>query len=135
MIENLLPYINIAVGFLFKAPKYSVIPVNFICFLKIALFIGKVIRSYFVEFAKLLQTFIWFNKFRYFFYYIQKMKYLPVGIDVGIETNSENVKNYMTNVHSNRAQITCFRCGEQGHYKSECFHWKTRTCWHFLNYD
>lgn len=62
------------------------------------------------------------------------MKYLPVGIDVGIETDSENVKNYMTNVESNRAQITCFRCGEQGHYKSECFHWKTRSCWHFLNF-
>ena len=25
----------------------------------------------------------------------------------------------------------CIR--DRGHYKSECFHWKTRLCWHHLN--
>ena len=58
---------------------------------------------------------------------------LPTDINIGIETNSEIIKNYMSNLRSTRVQITCFRCGEQGHYKSECFHWKTRPCWHFAN--
>ena len=31
-----------------------------------------------------------------------------------------------------RAMITCFRCGEQGHFKSECMMWKTKICSNWL---
>ena len=34
---------------------------------------------------------------------------------------------------SDRDEITCFRCGERNHIKSECLHWKTRLCWHHTN--
>ena len=56
--ENLSPCINIAVDFLFNLPKYSVIPINLISFLKIDLFIGIVIRSNFVKFDRLLDILI-----------------------------------------------------------------------------
>ena len=29
--------------------------------------------------------------------------------------------------------VSCFRCGEFGHRKHECLHWKTRRCTHFDN--
>jgi len=29
-----------------------------------------------------------------------------------------------------RSGITCFRCGEQGHYKVECLSWRTKLCCH-----
>jgi len=58
---------------------------------------------------------------------------LPTGIDRCIESSADKIKKFMENGPTVRSQITCFRCGEQGHYKSECFHWKTRTCWHFTN--
>lgn len=32
-----------------------------------------------------------------------------------------------------RHDITCFRCGENGHYKSECLNWKTKLCWHHVS--
>lgn len=31
----------------------------------------------------------------------------------------------------NRTKIVCHRCGQKGHYKSECGTWKTRICWHW----
>tara|TARA_B110000008_G_C16916357_1_gene542884 strand:- start:705 stop:1061 length:357 start_codon:yes stop_codon:yes gene_type:complete len=56
---------------------------------------------------------------------------LPTGKKISIVTSSENIKEFMSKIPTTRNQITCFRCGSQGHYKSECFHWKTRLCWHF----
>ena len=57
---------------------------------------------------------------------------LPTQINISITTTAQNVQNFLVN-YSSRTQITCFRCGEQGHYKSECFNWKTRLCWHHMN--
>lgn len=54
------------------------------------------------------------------------------GIDICVGTTADTIKNFMASAPTSRSQITCFRCGEQGHYKSECFHWKTRPCSHFL---
>lgn len=58
---------------------------------------------------------------------------LPTGKSLCITTRAENIRDFMATIPTSRSQITCFRCGEQGHYKSECFHWKTRMCWHYLN--
>lgn len=58
---------------------------------------------------------------------------LPEGKHVCILVPAEAIRAFTVNAPTTRAQITCFRCGEQGHYKSECFHWRTRKCWHFSN--
>lgn len=58
---------------------------------------------------------------------------LSKGGDIGIMTTSAQIRQFMSGSPLTRSQITCFRCGEQGHYKSECFHWKTRQCWHYQN--
>ena len=59
-------------------------------------------------------------------------KELPIGKVLHITVNAASIKNYMTSTSTgiNRNMITCFRCGEQGHWKSECMLYKTRLCWH-----
>ena len=57
----------------------------------------------------------------------------PTGKTICVMAKSESIREYLNMNSMNRSQLTCFRCGEQGHYKSECFHWKTRLCWHFVN--
>ena len=58
---------------------------------------------------------------------------LPRAKHIYVTTTSDYIRAFMVNAPITRLQITCFRCGEQGHYKSESFHWKTRQCWHYQN--
>jgi hypothetical protein len=51
-------------------------------------------------------------------------------VDLFVEIESVAVQEYMLKSNTPRSVITCFRCGEEGHYKSECLQWKTRICWH-----
>ena len=55
---------------------------------------------------------------------------LPVGKILHVTVSASSIKNYITKNTSQRDIITCFRCGEQGHWKSECMLYKTRLCWH-----
>lgn len=41
------------------------------------------------------------------------------------------MRTYGSKQLTQRSNITCFRCGEQGHYKVECLAWKTKMCIHF----
>ena len=58
---------------------------------------------------------------------------LPTGKLICISTHAEFIRSFMSNMPTSREMITCFRCGENGHYRSECFNYKTRFCWHFAN--
>ena len=44
--------------------------------------------------------------------------------------NNDVMRLYATKQLTQRANITCFRCGEQGHYRAECLSWKTKICFH-----
>ena len=57
----------------------------------------------------------------------------PIHVYVDIENSA--VQEYMTRNPLSRSVITCFRCGQEGHYKSECLQWKTRLCWHHESGD
>jgi hypothetical protein len=58
------------------------------------------------------------------------MKTLPIGKDVHIIISALSIKNYISQPVIQRDCITCFRCAEHGHWKSECMLYKTRLCWH-----
>jgi len=62
---------------------------------------------------------------------IKGTMFLPCGGSYCIMTSAEDIRAFIASKPSSRRQITCFRCGEQGHYKSECLLWKTRMCWNF----
>ena len=53
---------------------------------------------------------------------------LPTGIHIDFRVHASDIRTFMLSPATAREIITCFRCGEQGHYKSECFGWKTRMC-------
>lgn len=58
------------------------------------------------------------------------MKTLPIGKDIHVVISAINIKNYVSQPTIQREYITCFRCAEKGHWKSECMLYKTRLCWH-----
>lgn len=53
---------------------------------------------------------------------------LPKGVTVYAVVNVQEMKQI--SVHDRQA-VYCYRCGELGHRKSECMHWKTRICSHY----
>lgn len=56
-----------------------------------------------------------------------------VGLDVDFQLDANSIRQRLyAAVPTSRSHITCFRCGESGHYKSECFHWRTRLCFHHM---
>lgn len=55
---------------------------------------------------------------------------LPKGKIIHITVTASSIKNYTVNNSCPRDCITCFRCAEIGHWKSECMLYKTRLCWH-----
>lgn len=52
---------------------------------------------------------------------------IPSGVDVFVQVTKAGAPRTIS-----RPIITCFRCGEQGHFRCECMHWKTKLCVHFL---
>lgn len=45
--------------------------------------------------------------------------------------DSETMRQFGTKKLTQRVNITCFRCGEQGHYRIECLSWRTKMCLHY----
>jgi hypothetical protein len=58
---------------------------------------------------------------------------LPQGLDLHKSISTSSLRCYMSFTSNQRDQITCFRCGEQGHVKAECMIWKVRLCANFNN--
>ena len=55
---------------------------------------------------------------------------LPTGANVDRTLLASDLKAFSIPCTTLRRDITCFRCGESGHWKNECLHWRTRMCWH-----
>lgn len=53
------------------------------------------------------------------------------ALTIGVSVRSDQIRKFMTPAVTPRQLVNCYRCGEQGHYRSECFHWKTRACGHY----
>ena len=58
---------------------------------------------------------------------------LPTGVTIGFEVSAESIRSFISRKGCQRSCITCYRCGETGHYRSECSNWKTRLCWHHMH--
>ena len=53
--------------------------------------------------------------------------HIPDQLVLHLEVTTEREKERRLR---SREFMTCFSCGEVGHYRSECNTWKTRMCWH-----
>lgn len=51
---------------------------------------------------------------------------LPRGVEISLVVERNHTRGLT------RGMITCFRCGEQGHFKSECMTWKTKLCYNHM---
>lgn len=58
----------------------------------------------------------------------------PVGrrshLDFCGYIDTGTLRAYGVRHFTQRESITCFRCGEQGHYRVECLAWRTKMCLH-----
>lgn len=48
--------------------------------------------------------------------------------EVHLVTSSQNITAFM---ETDRSQLMCFRCGENGHVRHQCLTFKVRRCWHY----
>ena len=58
---------------------------------------------------------------------------LATGAHVDRILMATDLKVFSTPCQTLRRDITCFRCGEDGHWKHECLQWRTRPCWHYAH--
>ena len=52
------------------------------------------------------------------------------AIEVHVIAHIDTITNFM---ESERTRMICFRCGECGHLRHQCFSYKVRLCWHHKN--
>ena len=50
--------------------------------------------------------------------------------DVHVKTTARAIASF---VDARRAQLVCFRCGQQGHVRYQCMSYKVRMCWNYAN--
>ena len=48
--------------------------------------------------------------------------------EVHVSILSRQIASFM---EADRARLICFRCGQTGHVRSQCMHFKVRLCWHY----
>jgi hypothetical protein len=58
----------------------------------------------------------------------------PYGREVHVKTSYDSILKLVRS-RNVRSQVVCFRCGESGHKKSECFYWKVKRCWNKFDCD
>ena len=55
----------------------------------------------------------------------------PVGIQMHKTALVSEIRSLYMHGNVSKTHITCFRCGQNGHYKLMCMHHKTQLCVHF----
>lgn len=55
---------------------------------------------------------------------------LPRRVHIDRTLQSTDLRAFCNPCATSRIETVCFRCGELGHWKNECLHWRTRICWH-----